>query len=336
MAEVVTRGMGIWWLGNQSHIDPIQEPAFLDLLAQFQELGTFALTLDRTPSADIAVILDDESFYYESLRNDLDLPLIFHQRLWGLARLGAPNDTYLLQDLLEERLPPYKLYVFLNAFQLSAERRAALDRRLKRDGRTALWLYAPGYLKDAPALDYMTELTGLRFGKGERPWNARMHVTNFNHPITEDLSQDLSWGIGGQIGPLFHLEDDEATILGETVYAQGRCKPGFGVKTFPDWTSIYSAVPDLPAPVLRAIARFAGVHLYSEAGDVLFAGPQLLGVHTVAGGPRTFNLPRSVEVVHDLFARRDITHDAAGFTVTLPPRSTALYYTGPAKLRPPS
>lgn len=336
MAEIVTRGMGVWWMGNERHIDPVREPAFQDLLAQFQEIGTFALSLDRTPGAEIAVILDDESFYYESVRNDLDLPLIFQQRLWGLARLGAPNDTYLLQDLLEDRLPAYKLYIFLNAFQLNATRRAALDRALKRDGRTALWLYAPGYIKEAPSLDYMTELTGLRFGKGARPWNTRMHITNFDHPITQNLPPDTSWGTGGLIGPLFHLEDDEAAILGETVYAQGRCKPGFGVKTFPDWTSIYSAVPDLPAPVLRAIARFAGVHLYSEAGDVLFAGPQLLGVHSVAGGERTFALPHAVEVVHDLFARRDIAHDTASFTVTLPARSTALYYTGPTRLCPPS
>ena len=126
-AEVMTRGMGIWWLGHSSHIDPVQEPAFSPLLKQFQDLGTLGLNLDRTPNAEIAVLLDDESFYYESLNNDLDIPLIFQQRLWGLPRLGAPSDTYLLQDFIEGRLPPYKLYIFLNAFRLDAARRAALQ-----------------------------------------------------------------------------------------------------------------------------------------------------------------------------------------------------------------
>jgi hypothetical protein len=59
-----------------------------------------------------------------------------------------------------------------------------------------------------------------------------MHIINFNHPITQGLTQELFWGTTNPIGPLFHLEDPDATILGQVVYSLGRCKPGFGVKTF--------------------------------------------------------------------------------------------------------
>ena len=330
-AEVVTRGQGIWWLGHASHIDPAQEPAFGPLLSRFQEVGTFALDLDRTPNSEIAVLIDDDSFYYESLRNDLDLPLIFQQRLWGIPRLGAPSDTYLLQDMIDGDLPPYKLYILLNAFHMDEGRRSALLRQLQRDGRTALWIYAPGYIDQAPGLASMTALTGFNFGRGDHSWVQTMHLVDFEHPITDGLRQDLTWDSGGKVGPQFHLEDEEATILGQVVYAQGRCKPGFGVKTFPGWTSIYSAVPNIPAPVLRGIARNAGVHLYSEEGDVLFASPQLFGAHTVSGGPRTFALPHPVEVVYDLFERRTVAENTSQISVTLRPRSTALYYTGDAK-----
>ena len=338
IAEALTRGMGIWWLGHPGHIDPIAEPSFSDLLAQFQALGTFGLSLDRTPSAEIAVIIDDDSYFYESLRNDLDLPLIYQQRLWGLPRLGAPSDTYLLQDLIEGGVPPHKLYVFLNAFHLDAERRSAIHRELKRSRCMALWIYAPGYIDRQPTLSTMTALTGFEFGVGWRPWQMAMSIVDFNHPITSRLPQDLSWSAGGTIGPVFHLEDESATIVGQIVTSQGRCRPGFGVKSFGSWTSIYCAVPNLPAPVLRGIARFAGVHLYSEAGDVLSVSKQLLGVHTVSGGPRLFTLPRKAEVVYDLFAGTEIATDSMQFTVSLPPRSTALYYVGDtdllAKFRP--
>ena len=330
-AEIVTRGQGIWWLGEGSHIDPLREPRFSPLLKQFQELGTFALDLDRTPSAEIAVLLDDESFFYESLHNDLDLALIFQQRLWGLPRLGAPSDTYLLRDLIEGKLPPYKLYVLLNAFHLNTARRGALLHQLRRDGRTALWLYAPGYIDQAPDQDSMTALTGFTFGRCDHSWIQTMHIVDFNHPITTGLTQDLTWETGGKFGPQFHLEESQATILGQVVYAEGRCRPGFGVKTFPEWTSVYSAVPNLPAPVLRGIARAAGVHLYSEAGDVLFASRRLFGVHTVSGGLRSFALPHTVEVVYDLFARREVAEKTAQIKTTLPPRSTTLYYTGDAE-----
>lgn len=327
-AEVLTRGLGIWWLGHSSHIDPVQEPAFAPLLAQFRALGDFALRLDRAPAAEIAVLVDDESFYYEALTNDLDLPLIFQQRLWGLPRLGAPSDYYLLQDFIEGRLPPYKLYVFLNAFRLDAARRAALQRELQRDGRVALWIYAPGYIADAPDVAAMTALTGIGFDKGKHVWGPLLHLVDFTHPITAGLPQDLFWGTNSRLGPVFHVEDADATVLGNVVYSQGRCEPGFVVKTFPAWTSIYSAAPNIPAPVLRGIARFAGVHLYSEAGDVLCASRQLLGLHTLAGGPRALALPQPVEVIYDLFAEKTVARDTQHFDVTLPPKSTALYFCG--------
>ena len=211
-------------------------------------------------------------------------------------------------------------------------RRSALLRQLRRDGRTALWLYAPGYIDQAPGLASMTALTGFNFGRGDHSWVQTMHLVDFKHPITAGLRQDLTWDTGGKVGPQFHLEDEGATILGQVVYAQGRCKPGFGVKTFPEWTSVYSAVPNIPAPVLRGIARNAGVHLYSEEGDVLFASPQLFGAHTVSGGPRAFALPHPVEVVYDLFERRTIAENTSQISVTLRPRSTVLYYTGAAKM----
>ena len=343
-AQVITHAHGVTWFETvQLHEHPSLEPARQSLIARFQELGTWALELDRTPASEVAVFLDDESYFYESIRTNVDLPAIWRQRVTSLNRFGAPHDIYLLDDLLEGGLPPYKLYIFLNPFHLNDQRRAALKSVLRRDGRTALWLYAPGLLNsDAPAeqpalhVDYMTDLTGLRFVQCDGAWSPLMHLTNFTHPATRGLPQDWFWGSTNPIGPTFHLEDEQAVTLGQVVYTLGRCKPGLGLRTFnadspaKSWTSIYCASPDIPAPVLRGLARNAGVHLYSEDGDVLYATPTLLSVHSVAGGPRTFKLPRTAEVVYDLFNRRIIARDTAEFQVDLEPASTVLYFTGAA------
>ena len=334
-ARVATHGQGMWWLSQS--INPAKEPAFAPLLSSFRELGEFLLQTDRTPSAEIAVLLDDLSFFYESDRSYLDVPLIFQQRLWGLPRIGAPFDTFLLQDLIEGRLRPYKLYFFLNSFQLDKARRESLKRELRKDGRVALWVYAPGYLDEGPSLEHMRDLTGFNFGLSETPWGPLMHIVDFDHPVTAGLPQDLFWGTNSKLRPIFYLDDPHARVLGQVVFSQGNCKPGMGIKTFPGWTSIYVAAPNLPAALLRGIARFSGVHLYNEAGDVLYATRELLGVHSVSGGDRTFRLPREVEVVYDLFERRVVAQDADQFRVLLRPASTALYYTGgatfPAKLK---
>ena len=57
------------------------------------------------------------------------------------------------------------------------------------------------------------------------------------------------------------------------------------------------------------------MHLYNEDGDVLYATPDLLSVHTVSGGERSFELPKQVEVVYDLFNNRLLGRDAAQFCV---------------------
>jgi len=329
-ARVAAYGQGMWWLSQS--VNPAREPAFAPLLASFRELGELLLQTDRTPSAEIAVLLDDLSFFYESDRNYLDVPLIFQQRLWGVARSGAPVDTFLLQDFIEGRLRPYKLYVFLNSFQLDRTRRESLERELHKDGRVALWIYAPGFLDEGPSLEYMRDLTGFNFGMSETPWGPLMHIVDFKHPITAGLPQDLVWGTNSKLSPIFYLNDPEARVLGQVVFSQGNCKPGMGVRSFPEWTSIYVAAPNIPAALLRGIARFSGVHLYNEAGDVLYVSRELLGVHTVSGGDRTFNLPREVEVVYDLFERRVVARNANQFRVKLRPASTALFYTGRAPL----
>ncbi len=333
--EVLTRGAAISWIGGlpaSPYVDPSQEPAFQALLQKFQELGTFALDLDRSPASEIAVLLDEESLLYETVSNRLDLPLIVQQRLYGLPRLGAPFDTYLLDDFIEGRLKPYKLYIFLNAFHLDAVRRERLKDQLRRDGRVGLWIYAAGYLnsgaRPAFGLEQMADLTGFMFAKGDHPWGPMMNLVDFDHPITRGLAQDLFWGTNSLLAPVFHLADSGARVLGNVVYSEGRCRAGLGVKEFSEWKSVYCAVPNLPAGVLRGVARYAGVHLYSEAGDVLYATRELLGVHTAGGGEREFSLPGKVEQVYELFTGQEVAKDCDRFQVRLAPSSTALYYTG--------
>jgi len=321
---MVTHGQGVWTF-------PYEDKDIFDEIKSFKEKGDFTIGTDRSSVSEIAVFVDDQSFFYESLRNDLDIPLIFHQRLQGLARIGAPVDYYFLDDLLSGKLKPYKLYIFLNSFQLDESRRDLLKREIRKENRTTLWIYAPGYINEEPSLDNMKELTGFSFGMGRQPWSSFMHITNFNHPITIGLPQDIFWGTESHISPHFHLEDDEAEILGQVVYSQGSCVPGMGVKAFPDWTSIYIASPNIPAVVLRGIARFAKAHLYNEEGDIIYASRDLLGVHTVSGGKRTFRLPEKAGHIYDMFRQETIAHNSDRFQVELEPVSTTLFYIGDRK-----
>jgi hypothetical protein len=329
-SDVLIRSMGIWWLSH--HQNPIEEPSFQELITRFKRIGEFSLSLPRHPQAEIAVLLDDESFYFESLRNDLDLSLIFQQRLWGLSRIGAPYDFYLLDDFLNGDTAQYKLVVFLNAFSLDVSRRKAIDAKVKRDGKTLLWLYAPGIIKEEEeSIENMTELTGFSFGWAEHPWYVKCHVTRFDHPITKDLPQDLFWGTDSKLCPIYHIEDGDAAVLGQVVYSLGRCKPGLGIKDFGGWRSVYSAAPNVPPRLLQGVAKHAGVHIYNNEPEVFYANDHFLCIHTLKGGKRLIKLPYKTEIVYELFTKKLIAENTDEFTLSLDPVSTVLFYTGSSK-----
>jgi hypothetical protein len=72
------------------------------------------------------------------------------------------------------------------------------------------------------------------------------------------------------------------------------------VRAFPHWTSVCSLSPGLPPGLLRNLARLAGVHIYSETEDALYAGRGLIALHARDAGDRAIALPSEM-VVRELF-----------------------------------
>lgn len=91
------------------------------------------------------------------------------------------------------------------------------------------------------------------------------------------------------------------------------------------WKSVFSPKPNLPAADLRRTARTAGVHLYCETEEPLYASSRLLAFHTSKGGKRKFRLPRKCKIVTELFSNRVVAKDTAEFEDTLSAPGTVLY-----------
>ena len=90
-----------------------------------------------------------------------------------LPRTGVPFDSYELSDIADPRLPDYKVYVFPNAFTLSEELRAKIKERVRRAGKTAIWVYAPGYFRDGVGdKANVEELTGIPLERRPLPESA--------------------------------------------------------------------------------------------------------------------------------------------------------------------
>ncbi|WP_262675526.1 hypothetical protein [Paenibacillus sp. J5C2022] len=167
--QAVTHATGMWYMDHSSGLW-YDAP---EIAAEFKRLkhwGDYSMHLPRERNSEVAVISSNQSAYY--LGGDKDVSANFYegpvvgrpQGAGELSKAGAPYDRYLIEDLVEGRIPDrYKVYIFLDTFQLTGQQRAAIE-SLKDNGRTLVWNWAPGYVGDpgeALSLNRMENLTGF-------------------------------------------------------------------------------------------------------------------------------------------------------------------------------
>jgi beta-galactosidase len=84
---------------------------------------------------------------------------------------------------------------------------------------------------------------------------------------------------------------------------------------------------------LREAWEKAGVHIYLDADDVLYAGSGWIGIHTLAGGERTLKLPFTARIENAFDKEALLAESAATLLLKLPPRSTTLLRIAPAEIQ---
>jgi len=288
----------IW--GNASHV-----------LAQWQSLlDSEALQQSLLPAPEVAIFVDEVSAAARPLLGrGGTIPLGFQfetalqQSPWqDIAGIGAPVRVFLLSDLAREDFPfnEIKLAVFLNAFMLGSDLRTIVRTRLQGDGRTLAWLYAPGLLDaDAcggpgactPDAAASSDLIGLQL---------QIHVTGaplattFVDEADAPVGPALPVGVAGatfgaQLGSvspwLACAEEDDVVVLGR--YASGDPSVCWTHDDARDHSALFVGTPRPPTAFWRAVARSAGVHLYTDAAsgtDDSAAGTHADAVEAAASG----------------------------------------------------
>jgi hypothetical protein len=151
---------------------------------------------------------------------------------------------------------------------------------------------------------------------------------------------------GFRIGPRFYVNDPDSSVLGrlagiveEPPYSPRRGggrgrrggpaaprfnQPGLVVKKQDGWTSVYSAAPIVSHEVIRGIAKAAGCHIYSDAGDVVYANRDFLVVYAAnGGGTRTIRLPQKSRVT-DPVDEKTLAESVEQFDLALEPSTAVL------------
>jgi hypothetical protein len=286
------------------------------------ELFAKSTSIPKKSVSEIAVVVDLETPAYEdNLNSGYIYKALISQNLWyEMAKLGAPYDLILKSDLANPNTrKDYKLYLLMNPFYLNDAERATIN-QLKRDGKTLVWFYAPGYVSD-DGLDVtgICEMTGINVKQKSVPKEQlQMQVGSSVHPLTAGLEKStfIPYNYAGitEASPVFYVDDAKAQALAQ--YPDG--KTAWAARDFGDWKSIYAAVPLLNTQAFRNIAKYAGVHLYVDEDIVMAADNRFLMFTNGYEKQRTLKvqLPE-IKTVKDAFTGQVISRDKKYFSLEM-------------------
>jgi hypothetical protein len=254
-----------------------------------------ALGRDRRSTAQILVVFDEDSMHYLKFRDPLVRKVLIEQ----LAELPfvAPYDAVLLSDLGRVDPAQYKVVIMANTFKLDRAQRDALSQTILGNGRTVLWLYAPGYFagSDTPgSAEAMESLTGIPIVPATTEQVVAAPLLASGAPVEIPPMQGQQFAVQAGV--------DTLTVTGSAE------RDG--------WRSIYTSRAPLPAVYLREIASAAGVHVYSDnpKDQVYASGAWLTLAASGDAGPRVVRL-RTPATVRDAYTGAEIAKGVSEFKV---------------------
>jgi len=285
VAQEATRNFATWWM-DLGMTGWFNDERMWEEMRRLAPLDRMFLE-NRLPfRPEVAAVIDEHAMLETSASAwTLTEPGIYQVRR-PLGRLGAPYGQYLLDDVLSGRVRS-KLYVFLNAWQLSGGQRKALLARSRGAGR--VWCFAPG-LHDGnrTSPEAMRELTGFRLVPVS-PAKAWAEPTKTGRA----LGLQSAFGVQSVVAPLFAASDatPEETLA---TYPDGTAAVALR-RTANEW-SFFVGAPGLSSDLLRLAAHKAGVHLYTETDCNVYANGSVIALHAALDGPITVNTGKNRKV----------------------------------------
>lgn len=299
-AHVVTRGAGIWWMDLYGR-GWYSGDEIWQLLGQLRKLYASVLLEKKRYHPEIAVVVDERSCLYLSRSGELTGRLLaLFRKEW--YRIGAPVGIYLLDDLVAGRVPPARLYIFLDTFAIDKHQAEAIRRFACRKGCVLVWMYAPGIFADGNySLENVTKLIGINL-KNDPAASGKIVLADGEE---FDAQHD-------HLNPSFQVVDSEVEVLARYVSGGG---VAVAAKKVAGYTSVYSGVLQLPVSLLRELARRAGVHIYCESGDIVAADGGLLSVHASRAGSVLLKLPAGSKLSESITGQKISESDTCSFEV---------------------
>ena len=312
--NMVTRGMGLWYMDLNDCF--FRDDALIKTLGRMKKWADVSMNHPRDGHAQVALISAPESEFYLGYRrspNNEVSDSLYQLQMAELYRTGAPFDWYLIDDLDAIKGRDYKVYIFMDCFYLTEQQRRTIE-SLRSNGRTLIWFYAPGYASQEDlSKERMEKLTGFRFQQNEQGL------------LRGVMASGATFGLDKMQKTLFTVLPDDGVSNLATGVGNLQGKTVLARKNHDDWTSVFSAVPGVHAALLRELFAEAGVHVYSDCGDVISANNSWLMIHTRSAGTKEIHLPKRYKKVTEIIKEEVVAENVTSFTIELPQHVTAIF-----------
>lgn len=329
--ETLVRNNQCWFYGfprghsGRRSIGWYSEQSLIEELNRFNSIATACKQFPNLSTAEIALFVNPHDIVTMDI---MDGPEAFVNTQYNtvyreLKTLALPYDCFIVDNFSEELLKQYKVVIVLDAFYLSSERRREMRRILEAQGKTVLWLYAPGYSdpKEGLSLQNIEELTGIKVAMHpEFRESLRLRLNDgtefapYRYPYARRKLQ---------IGPIFHVVDESAESLG--VYKHNG-EVAIARKQVGAMNSVYCASPLAGKEFLRQIFKQNKVHFYSDQPMYMNASSRFLTVHAMQDLNTDLSLPKACSMLN--LYNGEIIENSESLPLSLKRGESALFFMG--------
>ena len=196
-----------------------QSQETMKLVAQSKKLWD-RYTVEKYKSrSEVALIVDPQSTQYINDQNPI-VGQIYQKMRNKLNRLGAPFEVFSFNDLEKADLGQYKMLVMPGLFLVTPERMDILKNHVFKDGRTVLFVYAPG-ICDGKDLNTarVEKLTGTEFdtegiNKMQRDGWVSVYIADYEMITPKVLKQ-----LAAEAKVTIYCEDEAPVYANERLVA---------------------------------------------------------------------------------------------------------------------
>ena len=309
LGHMFAQGVGGWFFDfghlcppYQAHRGWYDDRPLIDAIRPFATLGEQRARMDLTSAAQIAAVYDPKAFFAtehwkaEEPWTGYGITVCDHFNHWFInsqqrtfSRMAAPRDSIYRFDLTSADPRRYRLLFMVNLFTMNHAEAERIRAMMEGTGVTVVWYYAPGFITpDRFDLGQMEWLTGFRFEILDDPGPMQIRVEKAEEGGT------TVFGTRKPQKPRFAVRDSDVEVLGRWI---DNSRPAFVRRTGKGWTSVYVGAAPLTADILRSLAQNAGVALWSDRPDIVYATRDATTVIATVDGERTLTFPHAMTPV---------------------------------------